>query len=307
MHSILQDNNEPITLIYPDVTVRNVSFNFTVNESICENSLSRKMTLLRNGYFLIHEQDITATNGQIHIEYFNSFEIQTYRDFGNSFYTPFVCDNNLIQYMISYVVLYRPNITMNIVEKNYTRDETLIINGNITDWDSLNLNLTVLLNDNIITKKSIVKNSFIDDVPYNISLSLREAKLGNNNLTLIATDTNDLSSYKTKVIYLEGIRPNITSNDDINRTYTIGDDINFKISINHLDSIEYFEVLYSIDDDNDWNLYQKINTTNETVLPFDIIVNLKGIRLTDRYHSIKVKLIDSNRLESNIYLSIIIS
>lgn len=31
VHSILEAPNDPIILIYPDVTVRNVSLNFTVN------------------------------------------------------------------------------------------------------------------------------------------------------------------------------------------------------------------------------------------------------------------------------------
>lgn len=291
-------NNNPIILIYPDVTTRNVSFNFTVDENICQLSDVKTMSILQNNK-VIQEKDIIIENGKINISYFEGFLIQNINDLGESSFFPIVCTTPFSEYRIRYFALYRPNLTINADNKTHTKNDNMTITGNITDWDSTQLNLTINLNNQQIKQMTIEKRKSTDDYPYTITFPLKTAMIGENNITVIVTDNQNLSSNQTMKFQIKGIEPNFTLKQD--ESYIIGDTISFKISIDRLDIIDYFKVYYAFDN-QDWVFFKEIQINNETKLPYDIVLNMDN-QLHAGYHSLKVKLIDSNGLESNTFHS----
>lgn len=237
----------------------------------------------------------------IYINYSKSFEIKNPADMGKFTYFPIVCDDVFSEFEIRYLVFYRPNFTM-ITDRNvYTRNENISILGNITDWDSTKLNLTIILNDKQVKEITIEKRKSAVNYPYVITFPLKTALIGENNITMIVTDNQNLSSNQTMKFQIKGIEPNFTLKQNDHEVYTIGDTINFKISIDRLDIIDYFKVYYAFDN-QDWIFFKEIQINNETILPYDIVLNIDN-QLHAGYHSLKVKLIDSNGLESNIFHS----
>lgn len=66
LETSLDTNNSFKILIYPEDSTRKVSFNFTVDENICQLSDITKLSILMNTN-VIHEEVISGKNGIMHI------------------------------------------------------------------------------------------------------------------------------------------------------------------------------------------------------------------------------------------------
>lgn len=285
-----------IKLIYPDDQAINVSFDFTVDAQICNGLPSKTWNLYKNSDPILKE-DVSIQVDKIHILYNESFMIKDFQDIGLSYYFPMVCFVRYLEHMIKYTVLYRPNFTIAIDTKDYIKKDKLSINGNVTDWDSTNLTFQVMLNDIEITTFNLDKSKSTEALPFTTSISLRTAKLGQNDITIIVTDNDGLSLNQTHKIFVRGIEPIFSLQSDDSTTYKDNENINVKLSISKVDVADYLDVYYSIDETNKWTLAKQIDLNNDIELPLDVEFSVSS-NLPEGDHSISVKCTDSNGMTS---------
>lgn len=299
--TIVPFNYDPITLIYPDVTERKVSFDFTVDENICQGVLFKTWNINANSR-VVFEDNIAPQNGKIHIKFNDSFRIENIRDIGKIIYYPVVCVTPQIDYMVEYNVMCRPEFTISIDSNNLRRDGEMIINGNVTDWDSTKLTIVAMLNDELITKLIIEKNISSDSVPFSIKIPLKTAKLKENSITIIVTDDQGLSSNITKIVDIKGVNPVLSfPNNEINASNITNNKISIKLSVDDIDLTDSLTFLYSIDNQDLWYLIMGLKLTRQNQLPLGVELNFAP-RLIEGNHSINLKCIDNNGLESKPYL-----
>lgn len=299
--TIVPFNYDPITLIYPDVTETNVSLDFELDENICQDVLIKKWNLQRNGQ-IVFEDNIIIENGKIHIKFNNSTKINGLQTIGKLNYYPVICGTPYFEYAIKYSVKCRPDFTISVNSNNIRRDEEMEINGNVTDWDSTQYKITSRLNDEFIAELPVEKEISLDSVPFSIKFPLKTAKLKENSITIIVTDDQGLSSNITKKISIKGVNPVLSfPNNTINSSNITNNKISINLSVVDIDLTDSLEFLYSIDNQDLWHYIMGLKLTRQNQLPLGVELNFAP-RLNEGNHSIYLKCIDSNGLESNAYL-----
>lgn len=299
-----QTDNDPTILIYPDVTEKYISFNITFDEKVCQDSLSKNW-MISSGYESIFEDKITPNNGVIHILYSNGLSIKNIRDLGNSYYFPIVCDKQYYEYVERFIVYYRPNFTISLASNSFRRSDELMINGNVTDWDSTKLTLVTKINNKNINQIAFEKQQSSDPVPFSIKIPLNTSNLEENNLTIIITDEKGLTSNMTKMFIIKADKPKLSfSNNLINESLIIGDNLTINVSVDDHDISDFLEFYYSIDDHDAWTFIKNISLINQSPIKTSLSIHPN---ITEGNHSIYVKCIGSNGLESESYLVKIVS
>lgn len=292
------NESDPIVVVYPDVKEKVVSFDFYVDEDFCEFADNKHWALLKEDR-IIFEEKIKPVNGKFHIKSNKVFPIQRLEDFGYSTYWPSVCYSYLGEQAKTYIVQYRPNLTLSIDSREFKKDEIMIIDGTFTDWDSANLDLSVKINDETITTLHYKKEFSEEEFPYSVSFPLDKVKLGRNNLIVTIRDRDGLSSTQTREFFIEGIKPVVSFANNTRSSYSVRDEIKITMSVEKHEVADFLDVFYAIDYTGYWSYATKIDLKTIEKTPFDIFINST---LPEGKHRIYIKCIDSNGIQSEKYL-----
>lgn len=303
LQEVTPKDREPTILVYPDDREKKIAFNITLDEDICKNSFSKIWKIFTNAE-IIFQNEIESSDGSIQITYNKSLRIESIQDIGKSLYYPIVCDVPFYEFVIKYDVLYRPNYTISMESKSFRRDDDLMITGHLTDWDSTKLSIETKINNKKITNITVEKEISSDPVPFSIHIPLNTSQLEENNFSIIVTDDQGLSSNISKIFHINAVRPHLSfPNNAINESFIKGNNITINISVDDHDVTDFIKFYFSIDDQKTWKFIKNMSLINHASKP-SLSINPN---ITEGNHSIYVKCIDSNGLESESYLVKIVS